>query len=126
LRYKDKEKQFYGGELDTTNNRMELLAVIMALESLTRPCQICLTTDSQYVKNGITEWIEVWIERDWKKANKEPVKNVDLWQRLYNAVQGHEIDWQWVKGHDGHAENEIADGLANQGVEMILQEKPSN
>jgi ribonuclease HI len=123
LRYKDKEKQFYGGELDTTNNRMELLATIMAFESLTRPCQICLTTDSQYVKKGITEWIEVWIERDWKRADKEPVKNVDLWQRLYNAVQGHEIDWQWVKGHDGHAENEIADGLANQGVDMILQEK---
>jgi len=120
LRYNDKEKQLYGGELDTTNNRMELLAAIMALESLTRPCHVRLTTDSQYVKKGITEWIENWIKRDWKKADKEPVKNVDLWQRLHAAIQRHQIDWQWVKGHNGHTENEIADSLANQGVESVL------
>jgi len=120
LRYNDKEKQLYGGELDTTNNRMELLAAIMALESLTRPCHVRLTTDSQYVKKGITEWIENWIKRDWKKADKEPVKNVDLWQRLHAAIQRHQIDWQWVKGHNGHTENELADSLANQGVEFVL------
>ncbi|KHD08966.1 ribonuclease H [Candidatus Thiomargarita nelsonii] len=120
LRFNDKEKQLYGGELNTTNNRMELLGAIMALESLTRPCHVRLTTDSQYVKKGITEWIENWIRRDWKKADKEPVKNVDLWQRLHAAIQRHQIDWEWVKGHSGHTENEIADSLANQGVESVL------
>ncbi len=120
LRFNDKEKQLYGGELNTTNNRMELLAAIMALESLTRPCHVRLTTDSQYVKKGMTEWIENWIKRDWKKADKEPVKNVDLWQRLHAAIQRHQIDWQWVKGHSGHTENEIADSLANQGVESVI------
>ena len=120
LRYQGHEKQLYGGELDTTNNRMELLAAIIALETLTRPCKICLTTDSEYVLKGITEWITNWIARDWKTADKKPVKNVDLWQRLHTATQRHTIDWQWVKGHDGHIENEIADDLANQGVESVL------
>ncbi len=120
LRYQDNEKQLYGGELDTTNNRMELLAAIMALETLTRPCEVRLTTDSQYVRRGITEWITNWIERGWKTADKKPVKNVDLWQRLYTATQQHKIDWQWVKGHNGHVENEIADDLANQGVNSVL------
>ncbi len=122
LRYQDKEKQLYGGELDTTNNRMELLAAIMALETLTRPCEVQLTTDSQYVQKGITEWITNWIERGWKTADKKPVKNVDLWQRLHTATQQHEIDWQWVKGHDGHVENEVADDLANQGVDLVLEQ----
>jgi ribonuclease HI len=121
LRYKDNEKQLYGGELDTTNNRMELLAAIMALENLKRSCKVCLTTDSQYVRKGITEWIQNWIKRDWKTASKKPVKNVDLWQRLYVVTQKHQVEWKWVKGHSGHTENEMVDGLANQGVESILK-----
>ena len=121
LRYEDKEERFYGGEKNTTNNRMELLAAIMALETLKEPCHVCLTTDSEYVKKGITEWIDNWIKRNWKKANREPVKNVDLWQRLHSATQCHQIDWQWVKGHSGHAENEIADSLANQGVDSASE-----
>ncbi len=120
LRYKDMEKQLIGGELNTTNNRMELMAAIMALESLTRPCQVRLTTDSEYVKKGITQWVENWIKRDWKTTDKEQVKNVDLWQRLHAATQNHQVDWQWVKGHSGHAENEIADSLANQGIDSVL------
>jgi ribonuclease HI len=119
LRYKDKEKQLFGGELHTTNNRMELLAAIMALEALTRPCQVRLTTDSEYVKKGITQWITQWIKQDWKKADKKPVKNIDLWQRLHTATQKHQVQWQWVKGHDGHIDNERADQLANQGIESI-------
>lgn len=120
LRYKTHEKQFYGGEPHTTNNRMELLAAIMALENLTRPCHVRLTTDSTYVKKGITEWITNWTRRGWKTANKEPVKNIDLWQRLHTATQRHHIDWQWVKGHSGHPENEMADHLARQGIEQVL------
>ena len=123
LRYKNKEKKLYGGELDTTNNRMELLAAIMALESLTRNCQVRLMTDSQYVKKGITEWIQAWKKHGWVKANKEPVKNVDLWQRLYAANQEHEVEWLWVKGHSGHAENELADELANKGVDLLLNKE---
>jgi DNA polymerase-3 subunit epsilon len=126
LRFEIDEKKLYGGELNTTNNRMELLAAIMALESLTPPTHVRLTTDSKYVKNGITEWIKNWIKRGWKTANKAPVKNVDLWQRLHAVTQRHQIDWQWVKGHSGHTENEIADSLANQGIDSILQENPSN
>jgi len=120
LRYKDMEKQLIGGELNTTNNRMELMAAIMALESLTRPCQVRLTTDSEYVKKGITQWVENWIKRDWKTTDKEQVKNVDLWQRLHAATQNHQVDWQWVKGHSGHAENEIVDSLASQGIDSVL------
>jgi ribonuclease HI len=120
LRYKDMEKQLIGGQLNTTNNRMELMAAIMALESLTRPCQVRLTTDSEYVKKGITQWVENWIKRDWKTADKEPVKNADLWQRLHTATQTHQVEWQWVKGHSGHTENEIVDSLANQGIDSVL------
>ena len=123
LRYKSNEKKLFGGELDTTNNRMELLAAIMALESLTRNCQVRLMTDSQYVKKGITEWIVAWKKRGWLKADKEPVKNVDLWQRLDAVNQEHEVEWLWVKGHSGHAENELADELANQGVDSLLNEE---
>ena len=121
LRYKDKAKQLCGGEAYTTNNRMELLAAIIALETLTRPCQVRLTTDSQYVKQGITQWITQWKQRGWKRANKEPVKNEDLWQRLDTVTQQHQVEWRWIKGHNGHPDNEIADQLANQGIELILQ-----
>jgi ribonuclease HI len=121
LRYEEHEKQLYGGDQNTTNNRMELMAAIMALESLTRPSHIRLTTDSEYVKKGITEWIDGWIKRGWKRANKEPVKNVDLWQRLHAETQKHQVDWQWIKGHSGHTENEQADRLANQGIDSLAQ-----
>jgi len=120
LRQQNKETELYGGELDTTNNRMELLAAIMALESLPLASNVRLTTDSKYVQQGITEWIVNWIQRDWKTANKEPVKNVNLWKRLYAISQQHEVDWQWIKGHSGHRENEIADTLANKGIDSIL------
>lgn len=114
------EKELFGGELGTTNNRMELLAVISALTTLTRPCAIILHTDSQYVKNGITTWIHGWKKNGWKTADKKPVKNVDLWQALDAAQQRHRIDWRWVKGHSGHEFNERADQLANQGVDKAL------
>ncbi|MGH1461756.1 MAG: ribonuclease HI [Neptuniibacter sp.] len=119
LRYGETTKQLYGGELDTTNNRMELMAAIMALETLNRPCEVILTTDSQYVRQGITEWLDGWKKRNWKNAAKKPVKNVDLWKRLDVATQPHQIDWRWVKGHSGHPENELADQLANKGVEEL-------
>ena len=113
------EKEIFGGELGTTNNRMELTAVIEALTSLTRPCQVTLYLDSEYVRKGITEWIRGWKARGWKTAAKAPVKNVDLWQRLdvLVASSGHKIDWRWVKGHSGDPGNERADALANKGVE---------
>jgi len=120
LRYQGKEKSLFGGELDTTNNRMEMMAVIEALRSLKRPCEIKLTTDSVYVKNGITSWITGWKQRGWKTAAKKPVKNVDLWKQLDEEVAKHEVEWHWVKGHSGHRENEIADELANQGVDQVL------
>jgi ribonuclease HI len=126
LRYKDKAKQLYGGEAYTTNNRMELLAAIIALETLTRPCQVRLTTDSQYVKQGITQWIIQWKQRGWRRANKEPVKNEDLWQRLDTVTQQHQVEWRWIKGHNGHPDNEIADQLANQGIELILNNQYIN
>jgi len=119
LRYGSKEKRLCGGELQTTNNRMELLAAIMALETLTRPCEIVITTDSQYVRQGITEWIHQWIKRGWRTASKAPVKNADLWQRLQAATHAHQVTWEWVKGHSGHVENEIADQLANQGIDGL-------
>ena len=116
LRLGEHEKELYGAERDTTNNRMELMAAIQALESLKRPCEITLTTDSQYVKKGITEWLDSWKRRGWKTADKKPVKNQDLWQRLDEAVQRHKhlIHWKWVKGHSGHPENERVDQLANK------------
>ncbi len=118
LRYKGKEKRLRGGEADTTNNRMELMAAIIALETLKRPCQVDLTTDSQYLRQGITQWIHNWIKRGWRTADKKPVKNQDLWQRLHAATQMHEVNWHWVRGHTGHTENEIADQLAREGLEQ--------
>ena len=121
LRYQGKEKTLHGGEPHTTNNRMELLAAIEALESLKRPCTVVLTTDSQYLRKGITEWMTNWKARGWRTADKKPVKNEDLWRRLDAAVAGHQIDWRWVKGHSGHPENERADQLANQGIAELRQ-----
>lgn len=112
MRYGKHEKTLSQGYQTTTNNRMELLAAIVALESLTRPCDIVLTTDSQYVKQGIESWLANWKKRGWRTASKQPVKNVDLWQRLDEACQRHNIDWRWVKGHSGHKENDIVDELA--------------
>tara|TARA_Y100000588_G_scaffold63394_1_gene62895 strand:+ start:2390 stop:2785 length:396 start_codon:yes stop_codon:yes gene_type:complete len=112
MRYGKHEKTLSQGYQTTTNNRMELLAAIVALESLTRPCDIVLTTDSQYVKQGIESWLVNWKKRGWRTASKQPVKNVDLWQRLDEACQRHTIDWRWVKGHSGHKENDIVDELA--------------
>jgi ribonuclease HI len=119
LRFKGKEKELHGGEADTTNNRMELMAAIMALETLTRPCRILLTTDSQYVMKGITEWMANWKKRGWKTASKQPVKNVDLWQRLDRALAPHQVEWEWVRGHTGHPENKRADQLANKGIDEL-------
>lgn len=119
LRYGGHEKELYGGERDTTNNRMELMAAIRALESLTRRCKVTLTTDSSYVRNGITEWLPNWKKRGWKTSDRKPVKNADLWQRLERAAQPHDISWHWVKGHSGHPENERADVLANRGIDEL-------
>ena len=115
-------KELFGGELDTTNNRMEMTAVIEALAALKRPCRITLYVDSQYVLKGMTEWIKGWKARGWRTASKEPVKNVDLWQKLDVLVSGsgHTIDWRWVRGHDGDPGNERADVLANKGVAVAL------
>ena len=120
LRFNDHEKRLCGGEKETTNNRMELMAVIQALESLNRDCKVKVTSDSQYVLKGINEWMENWKKRGWKTAAKKPVKNVDLWQRLDKAQEDHNVEWVWVKGHSGHIENEIADELANQGIDELL------
>ena len=120
LRYKGHEKTLYGAEPLTTNNRMELMAAICALESLKRPCRVRLTTDSQYVQKGITEWMANWKRNGWKTAAKKPVKNADLWQRLDTAISGHQIQWEWVKGHSGHPENELADELANKAIDELL------
>jgi ribonuclease HI len=117
LRYGDKEKELFGGAPDTTNNRMELQAAIEALKSLKRPCTVVLTTDSQYVRQGITSWLAGWKRNGWKTAAKQPVKNVDLWQALDEQVARHQVEWRWVKGHSGHPENDRADQLANRGVE---------
>ena len=116
LRYGDHEKELFGGEAHTTNNRMELLAVIRALESIKRPVPLVIHTDSQYVQKGITEWMSNWKRRGWRTADKKPVKNVDLWRQLDELAQRHEIEWRWVKGHSGNAGNERADQLANKGV----------
>lgn len=122
LRYKGHEKALSEGFFLTTNNRMELLAAIVALETLKRPCDIVLTTDSQYVRQGITQWIHNWKRRGWRKADKSPVVNVDLWQRLDAAITRHQIDWQWVKGHAGHPENERCDELARAAAESPSQD----
>jgi len=110
------EKPFCGGDKNTTNNRMELMAAIKGLEAITETCQVILTTDSQYVRQGITRWITNWKKNGWKTAAKKPVKNADLWQLLEQQTQRHTVDWRWVKGHSGHRENEIADELANKGI----------
>ena len=117
LLYGSSEKELSGGEPLTTNNRMELMAAIQALESLKKPCRIALFTDSQYVQKGITEWLPGWLRKGWKNAKGEPVKNQDLWQRLQAAAGQHRIDWQWVKGHAGHAQNERVDALARRAAE---------
>lgn len=120
LRYGGREKSLHGGAAQTTNNRMELTAAIQALESLKRPCRVVLTTDSQYLRRGITEWLPNWKRRGWRTAERKPVKNADLWQRLDTLAARHEIDWQWVRGHNGHPGNEQADRLANQGIDEML------
>ena len=117
LRSQNKEKTLHGGEAHTTNNRMELTAVIKGLEALSKPCQVTITSDSKYVLSGITEWMVNWKKRGWKTASKKPVLNVDLWQQLDKLTENHEIQWEWVKGHSGHRENEIADELANLGID---------
>ncbi|MAD46726.1 MAG: ribonuclease HI [Oceanospirillaceae bacterium] len=120
LRYGAKEKEMWGGEDATTNNRMELTAAIEGLKALTRPCSVVLTTDSQYVKQGINDWLAGWKKRGWKTASRQPVKNQDLWQALDKECQRHEIEWHWVKGHAGHPGNEKADELANRGVAEVM------
>ncbi|MDB5431483.1 MAG: ribonuclease [Caulobacter sp.] len=117
------KKEICGGERATTNNRMELMAAIQALEALTKPCKVELHTDSQYVRTGITEWVAGWKARGWKTAAKAPVKNDDLWKRLDAARQRHDVDWRWVKGHAGNELNELADALANKGLEKTLGER---
>jgi ribonuclease HI len=117
LRFNGTEKELYGGESLTTNNRMELMAVIQGLQALKRHCVVDVTTDSQYVKNGITQWIHNWKRNGWRTAAKKPVKNDDLWKLLDTAVAGHEVHWHWVRGHTGHPENERADALANRGID---------
>ncbi|WP_049721635.1 ribonuclease HI [Gilvimarinus polysaccharolyticus] len=119
LRFDGQEKELWGGEPDTTNNRMELSAAIEGLKALTEPCDVVLTTDSQYVRKGITEWLEGWKRKGWRTASKQPVKNVDLWQALDEQSRRHKIDWRWVKGHSGHVENERADQLANRGIDQL-------
>jgi len=119
LRFGGEEKTLFGGEQDTTNNRMELTAVIEALGALKRPCDVTLTSDSTYVLKGIQEWMPNWKKRGWITASKKPVKNVDLWKKLDVLIVEHKIDWQWVKGHSGHPENELADQLANQGIDEL-------
>ncbi|MBU3585851.1 MULTISPECIES: ribonuclease HI [Polynucleobacter] len=121
LRSADKEKHLHGGELMTTNNRMEMTAVIEALKALKMACHVSLYTDSKYVMQGVTEWMGGWKARGWKTAGKDPVKNVDLWQEIDELLGKHQIDWHWVKGHAGHPGNELADALANKGVEEILK-----
>lgn len=120
LRYSGHERHLKGGEALTTNNRMELLAAIEALEALKRACRVRLTTDSEYLRKGITQWLHDWKRRGWKTAAKKPVKNVDLWQRLDAAARQHEVSWHWVKGHSGHSENELADQLANEAIDEML------
>jgi len=116
-----KEKELWGGETHTTNNRMELTAAIRALEALRRPCRVRLFTDSQYLRNGITEWVPAWKRRGWVTADRKPVKNQDLWQRLDALAAGHEMEWHWVRGHAGNVDNERADALANRGIDELLK-----
>jgi len=119
LRWKGHEKELFGGELDTTNNRMELTAVIQALSALKSRREVAVYTDSVYVKDGITKWIHGWKQRGWRTADKKPVKNVELWQRLEALAAQHDVQWHWVRGHDGDPGNERADALANRGVDSV-------
>lgn len=121
LRYNGKEKELSGFESETTNNRMELCAAIAGLEALTRPCRVTLTTDSQYVKKGITEWIQGWVKKGWKNSQKKEVANRDLWERLLKLTEQHDVEWHWVRGHAGHAENERCDALARAAIDRGLQ-----
>ncbi|HLB57309.1 MAG TPA: ribonuclease HI [Gammaproteobacteria bacterium] len=123
LRYGKHEKTLLGAESHTTNNRMELMAAIKALTSLREPCSIELHTDSQYVQKGITEWLPQWKKRHWKKADNKPVKNADLWEELDRETHRHKIVWYWVKGHNGHIENELVDALANQAIDDAIKRK---
>ncbi|HKI52277.1 MAG TPA: ribonuclease HI [Geothermobacteraceae bacterium] len=120
LRYNGSEKELSGFELETTNNRMELIGAIAGLESLTRPCKVVLTTDSQYVKKGITEWIQNWVKKGWKNSQRKDVANRDLWERLLLLTEKHEVEWHWVRGHAGHPENERCDALARAAIETAL------
>lgn len=120
LRFGETEKELFGGEPATTNNRMELMAAIMALEALKRPCAVDVHTDSQYLRGGVTGWIKGWKRNGWKTADRKPVKNMELWQRLDDATQAHEVAWHWVKGHAGHDMNERADELARRGMAPFL------
>lgn len=120
LRWDGHEKTLHGGEPDTTNNRMELMAAIRGLEALKRPCRVVLTTDSEYLRRGMTEWLPGWKQRNWRTAAKKPVRNVDLWQRLDRAVADHQVEWRWVRGHSGEDGNERADELANLGIDEML------
>lgn len=120
LRYNDNEKQLLGAELHTTNNRMELMAAIMGLQALQRPCIVDLYTDSQYVRQGMTQWMDNWKKKGWKNAKREPVKNADLWQQLDKLASQHTVHWHWIKGHSGHPENDMADALANKAIVEML------
>ena len=119
LRHQGIERELYGGESHTTNNRMELQAAIEGLKALREPCVVALTTDSVYVRSGITTWLANWKRKGWKTAGRQPVKNVDLWQALDEQNQRHKVEWHWVKGHSGHRENELADVLANRGIDEL-------
>lgn len=119
LKFKGHQKELSGAEPHTTNNRMEMTAAIMALEALKRPCRVRLMTDSEYLKKGITEWLQNWKKRNWLTSNKTPVKNEDLWRRLDQAANRHEVTWEWVKGHNGHLENELVDQLANSAIKKM-------
>ena len=119
IRYHDHEKKLYGGQHQTTNNRMELMAAIQGLSALKESCDVEVTTDSHYVRDGVTKWLHDWKKRQWKTANKKPVKNQDLWEQLDIQVSRHHITWHWVKGHSGHPENDIADILANAGIDAL-------
>ncbi|MDH3279832.1 MAG: ribonuclease HI [Gammaproteobacteria bacterium] len=123
LSYGLKERELSGFEPETTNNRMELTAAIRGLETLTRPCEVDVYTDSEYLRNGITQWLQAWKERGWRTAAKKPVKNIDLWQRLDEAVFRHRVRWHWVKGHSGHPGNERADALANRAIDQYLTDR---
>lgn len=123
LRYQNTEKELSGAVLETTNNQMELMAAIEGFKALTRSCSVAVYTDSQYVKNGITTWIHNWRLKGWKGANGKPIKNQDLWQALAAAVETHEVEWHWVKGHSDHPENDRVDALAREAIDRLLSQK---